>query len=73
MSSYIRTWNCEKCGVREESIDWPKYELCDDCDDKTMLRCVVCGGPTNITPTKLVKSGHGDVAHRSCIYIDENS
>jgi transcription elongation factor Elf1 len=79
MAGYTRLWDCEKCGERQESIDWPDNCLCDRCDDKTKLRCLVCGQQTNVTPKELMKahayglvSGRVRAVHDTCVLIDES-
>lgn len=37
MAGYTSFWDCEGCGARVESMDYPKHaadRLCDRCEDK---------------------------------------
>lgn len=31
MAGYSRVWNCERCGDRQESMDYPKVAVCERC------------------------------------------
>lgn len=31
MAGYSRRWTCERCGERQESIDYPKVAVCERC------------------------------------------
>jgi hypothetical protein len=34
MTGYMRRWDCDRCGVSQESMDWPKVAVCDTCERK---------------------------------------
>jgi len=38
MTGYFRNWNCEKCGDRQETIDYPKVEICAKCEKKQKIK-----------------------------------
>jgi transcription elongation factor Elf1 len=80
MAGYTRQWKCETCGDLQETIDRPENYLCEKCDNKTKLHCLICGQRTNITPKELRKAhvyglinGRARAVHDTCVLIDDAS
>jgi hypothetical protein len=77
MTGYWHRCKCEVCGEEWDSSNRPQHELCPKHDDKTKLRCVVCGKETNITPAFIHKCwqwkevyGTARAAHKRCVVLD---
>jgi hypothetical protein len=71
MTGYCRKWECEGCGEWQETIDWPRVKLCENCDNATQLSCIGCHKPTTLTPRRLRLTGKLVVAHAQCVALSE--
>jgi thymidylate synthase (FAD) len=61
MTGYTRQWECQTCGSRNETIDWPRELICDSCRAKR----TVLNNPIHVLD-------HGFVLYKGHLGTDED-